>query len=277
MKKVSLLIPYYGHEDFIRNTLDSILADRYTNKQIVIINDGSPDNGDAVIRDWIDKNDSKIEARYINRENRGLNATLNELIDLCDGDYIVLVDSDDMLLEEGIGKRVAFLEAHPAYKAVFADAIVVDRNGKKLFESMLYDFRGYSRGDFADKERLTRTLLRKFALAGPIHMIRRELFDEIGKFDEKLVAEDFDFTIRAMAKGYYAYLDERVCAYRVHEENLTVDNVSMGFVRVLADARKSLLKNASLFPQSLRVYICYKAFLFLVREKVMRLRVMLQK
>ena len=277
MKKVSILIPYYGHEAFVQHTLDSVLADSYPSKQIVIINDGSPDDGDRIIREWIATNGNRIEILYRNRENRGLNATLNELIDLSDGDYILLMDSDDMLLEGGIEKRVAFLEKHPRFKAVFADATVVDREGNRIYESMLFDFRGYARGDFADPQQLTKTLLRKFVLAGPIHLVRREIYDEVGMYDEGMVAEDFDFTIRAMAKGYYAFLDEKVCAYRVHDENLTVDNVSMGFVRVLADARRSLLKNASLFPASIQGYIYYKAFLFLLREKLMFLRVALQK
>ena len=86
---VSVIIPCYNHEKFIERTLNSVVADTYLNKEIMIINDGSKDNSDSVIRQWISIHEKTVAVFYINRSNKGICATINELVDKAKGKYIL--------------------------------------------------------------------------------------------------------------------------------------------------------------------------------------------
>ena len=76
---VSIIIPCYNHEQYVNYALSSIIEDTYPNIEIVIINDGSTDNSDGIINEWISQHQAKISIKYKNRGNRGLCKTLNEL------------------------------------------------------------------------------------------------------------------------------------------------------------------------------------------------------
>src|SRR5512136_2848404 len=97
---VSIMVPLYKHEAYIGQCLDSILSDTYPHKELIVIDDGSPDGSAEVVRQWQEKNAEKLSGgfTFISRENRGISATLNELIALSRGEYIAIVASDDYLL-----------------------------------------------------------------------------------------------------------------------------------------------------------------------------------
>ncbi len=269
---VSIIIPYYGHEKFIQEALDSILKDNYKDKEIVIINDGSLDNGHEVIQKWIKNNKNKIIIKYKYRENRGLNYTLNELLSMASGKYIVMMGSDDFLIDDGIKQRVEFLENNPNLQAVFGDCIVVDENGKKIYDSLLFDYRPYKKEQFSSIKEIRKTLIGKFALAGPILMVKKDLYDKIGMYDENFVAEDLDFYLRSLYKNIIGFLDVKVAGYRIHSNNLSINNISSSMLRVLKDSQKAYiknLKNYSLFEQVIMIRQIIKYY---IREKLLYLR-----
>ena len=92
---VSVIIPCYNHEKFIQATLDSIARDTYPYKEIILINDGSSDHSDQKITEWISSNNNEIKITYVNRKNKGICSTLNELIGIAKGKYILPLASDD--------------------------------------------------------------------------------------------------------------------------------------------------------------------------------------
>src|ERR1043166_5503467 len=119
---VSVLIPCYTHAHYVVETLDSIVADDYPVKELVIINDGSRDNSDQVIRNWILSHDHLINIRYHARENLGICKTLNELVQMAKGAYLVFIASDDVLIPGSIKPRVEFLMQQRGKMVVVADA-----------------------------------------------------------------------------------------------------------------------------------------------------------
>ncbi len=269
---VSIIIPYYGHEKFIQEALDSIVKDSHKDKEIVIINDGSLDNGHEVIQKWIKNNKNKITIKYKYRENRGLNYTLNELLSMASGKYIVMMGSDDFLIDDGIKQRVEFLENNPNLQAVFGDCIVVDENGKKIYDSLLFNYRPYKKEQFSNIKEIRKTLIGKFALAGPILMVKKDLYDKIGMYDENFVAEDLDFYLRSLYKNIIGFLDVKVAGYRIHSNNLSINNISSSMLRVLKDSQKAYiknLKNYSLFEQVIMIRQIIKYY---IREKLLYLR-----
>ncbi len=239
MALVSVLIPAYNHQEYIKRTLDSVLNDDFPNKEIVVIDDGSTDDTDRMIREWIDENGDLIFVNYKSRKNRGLTKTLNELVSMAKGEFIVTLGSDDYLLEGGIRKRYEYLKKHKRKHAVFADCIVIDAKGDTISSSALFKFRHMRRERLFSDEGIRKEFLTNFALPGPVLMIRKRFYEEYGGYDEEIYMEDLHLYLKLASKSLIGFIDEKVSAYRIHQTNMSsVKNEN--FIRLLEDSKKVL-------------------------------------
>jgi len=220
---VSCLIPFYNHNHFIKRTLDSILEDTYSNKEIIIINDGSSDKDDSSITTWISSHKDQIKINYISRKNIGLTKTLNELIGIAKGKYIVLCASDDYLINNTITNRVAILEKNPHKLLLLSDAIVVDNNNNKTHNSSLTELYTADLEKYYSDDGLKEEIINQWSIAGATHLINKDLYDKVGLYNEDLIVEDFDFFLRVSAKNYILFDNQQVSAYRQHETNVSND------------------------------------------------------
>jgi glycosyltransferase involved in cell wall biosynthesis len=108
---VSVLMPVYNGEQYLRPAIDSILEQTFTDFEFIIINDGSTDSTEQIILSYSDQ-----RIRYIrNEKNLKLIATLNKGLDLCTGKYIARMDADDISAPERFATQVKFMEANPEY------------------------------------------------------------------------------------------------------------------------------------------------------------------
>lgn len=106
---VSVLLPVYNGAAYLAQAIDAALAQSYRNFELIVINDGSKDDSEAIISGYQDP-----RLRAYHQENQGLAATLNRAIGLARGKYLARQDQDDVSLPSRLDKQVAFLEAHPA-------------------------------------------------------------------------------------------------------------------------------------------------------------------
>lgn len=106
---ISVIVPVYKVEQYLHRCVDSILAQTYTNLEIILIDDGSPDRSGEICDEYAAK-DSRI--RVIHQENAGVSAARNAGLDVCTGEYIGFVDSDDCLLPEMYEKMLVALIDH---------------------------------------------------------------------------------------------------------------------------------------------------------------------
>ncbi|MCW8884112.1 MAG: glycosyltransferase family 2 protein [Motiliproteus sp.] len=136
---VSFIIPAYNHEKFIEICLNKLLSDSYPLKEIIIIDDGSSDTTKEVIEKWLNQITTDVKIFFLSRENRGVSKTLNELIGLSNGEFIVPVASDDYIIPGGVKNRIEYLKANKDKYAVFGDAIVIDEFDSVIHESALYN------------------------------------------------------------------------------------------------------------------------------------------
>lgn len=240
MALVSILIPAYNHQSYVEETLDSILNDSFKDKEIVIINDGSTDNTDTVIKNWIDKNKNKISIIYRSRENRGLTKTLNELLSLSIGSYLIALASDDYLLDGGIEKRYQYLVSHPDKYAVFADCIVVDNESRKTHDSGLFELRNANKMRLFSDEGIKKEFISNFVIPGPVLMVRRDFHIQFGGFNEEMYMEDYDLYLRFAANNLIGFLNEKVSAYRLHGANMSSEN-NEKYIELLEDSKKTLI------------------------------------
>lgn len=247
MPLVSFLIPAYNHERFIEKRLDWILFDKYPNKQLVIVNDGSSDRTAQIISDWISKHASSIDIRYRDRENRGIAATLNELTALASGDYVRLGASDDYFLADGTAAQVAYLQAHPAKLAVVGDAIVVDDQDRIIHDSAMIGLFRANKARYRTDEGIQREIICRWAIGGPVPLLRRKGVDAVEGWNENLLIDDWDFFLRLAALDVLGFIDVKVGAYRVHGTNTSKTKDSGKRITNLRNMAAAVSRNLPLF------------------------------
>ncbi|OPX84722.1 MAG: Chondroitin synthase [Pelotomaculum sp. PtaB.Bin104] len=255
---VSVIIPLYNHERFIVRCLESIVEDSYPIKEIIVLDDGSTDASAEMVQKWYLNNSERFVSRFkfIRRENRGLTKTLNELVSMAQGEYIVPVASDDYLLPGGIQARLEYLLDHPEKLAVFADCIVVDGNGGLLYNSGLTDLYQGRKKYLAHERLRAYELIFHWCIPGPVLMAKRDVYQVVGGYDESLFVEDWDFFLRLLSHNLLGFVDYPVAAYRLHGLN-SVTNKSLAS-RSNDSKYKTISKNLDNFSGLKRAHIITK-------------------
>ena len=178
---VSVIIPTYNRGWIIGEAVDSVLAQEYPNTELIVVDDGSTDATDAVLAAYGDR------IRLLRQKNRGVSAARNAGIRAAAGELIAFLDSDDLWLPAKLGRQVAFFQQHPDAVACQTEETWI-RNGVRVNPGKRH--RKPSGMIFIPSLEL--------CLVSPSAvMIRRELFDQVGLFDEDLPAcEDYDMWLR---------------------------------------------------------------------------------
>lgn len=109
--KISVIVPIYNVEKYLPKCIDSIIGQTYKNLEIILVNDGSPDNSRAICEEYASK-DSRI--KVVNKENGGLSDARNAGLDVATGVYVSFIDSDDYIHEEYCGNLMSLMVKHDA-------------------------------------------------------------------------------------------------------------------------------------------------------------------
>lgn len=206
---VSVIIPSYNHAQFVRAAVESALAQTYTDLEISVIDDGSKDNTAQVVAEFGNA------VRYIYQENQGLSAARNTGIRHATGEYIALLDADDLWLPTYVAEQIANLERHPKAGLTYSWWSHIDQDGATMPEPGYYDQHGNLLMELA--------LMNHFPPVGVV--IRKQCIEEAGYFDEKLFAlEDWDLWLRISTNGWeIEYVPQVLAQYRRHSNNMTLD------------------------------------------------------
>ncbi len=216
--KVSIVMASYNHAAFVRQSVESVLAQSFAEFEFVITDDGSRDGTAEILRGVTDP---RI-CLQVFHENRGAVDALNDAITRSCGEYVAVLNSDDYFLPEKLARQVAYLDANPGVGAVFGIPKVVDEAGRELDESQHVFARIFT------KQNRTRVgWLRHFFESGnclchPTLMMRRLCYDEVGLYDPLLMnLPDFEMWIRICRHFDIHVMAEPVTAFRVlpHERN----------------------------------------------------------
>ncbi len=211
--RVSVIIPCYNTAKYVADALGSVFAQTWTDYEVVVINDGSPDTPEleAAIQPWRDR------IVYLRGENRGLAAARNAGIEAARGELIALLDSDDYWAPDYLEIQVAKLEEDGTADIVYADAKIV-RDGRHLGE--LFTDRSPSVGE------VTFTSLIEEKCCPMVSVLaRRSALERAGLFDASLQScEDFDMWLRAVKTGSrIIYHDRAITFYRKRTGSLSSD------------------------------------------------------
>ncbi len=202
MKKVSIIIPVYNKEKYVKESLKSAVNQTYKNLEIVIINDGSTDNSKAIIEDFIKDHKNII---YINEDkNIGLCLARNKAISASSGEYILPLDADDLIDKTYAEKAAKILDNEPDVGVVYCNFTrfqdIVNRQRCKVkAENLIFE---------------------NYIINGS--MYRKEDFYKAGQYKEWLNAlgcEDWELWISFYEKGYkFKGIDEFLYHYRIYNE-----------------------------------------------------------
>ncbi len=255
MPLVSVLIPAYNHERFVKQCLDSVLQEPYPNKEIVIIDDGSTDRTGERIAEWIYLHGDEIAVEYVHRANKGVAATLNELAARARGEFLRLGASDDYLLSGGLDAQVDYLLAHPRKWAVVGDSVVVDENDHLIHESGMRDLHGANKDLYHSDEGIRQAVISHWAIGGPVALVRKRSLETVAGWSECLRIDDWDFFLRLAAHDAIGFIDEKVCAYRIHGNNLSRTRNTRERVVNLIESQDVAMRRVGMFSEPYRTLL----------------------
>jgi len=204
--KVSICVPTYNRKDFLKETLDSIFAQTYTDYEVVIVDDGSTDGTDDMLKNL------GLPIRYYRQENQGDAAARNKLIELAQSEYITFIDSDDLLIHDAIEKMMNVMEAEGGKVIVYGPYQRIDQDGNIYGRYKRKQYSGY----------ITKYLFQNIFVYSCGSMFPKKVLETAGGFDSSLpVCSDYDLWIRLSLKYSFVALEEPTFKRRRHTGNIS--------------------------------------------------------
>jgi len=219
MPTVSIVAACYNHASFLRETLESIRTQSFTDWELIFCDDASVDDSPVVAAKIIEK-DFPTAKTVFHINNQGLCRTLNEAISLASGKYLQIISCDDILLPEKLGRHVDILEQALPHKAFVHGPIETFGSGIESWKKSAKD--RFSRGASLDAPALYRILLDQNVVSAPSALIRMSAVLDVGGYDESLLWEDWDMWLRLAKAGNGSEFDPQICTmYRIHDHNMS--------------------------------------------------------
>lgn len=205
---VSVIIPNYNYERYLREAIDSALAQTYPNIEIIVVDDGSTDSSREIIESY------GSEIRAVFQKNQGVSAARNNGAATSKGEYIAFLDADDVWLPEKLQSQIHTFASSEEFGLVHVGVEEIDAQGNVL-----------RRETDGLQGSISRDLLlfeRAAILGGGSGiMTRRRIFDEIGGFDTDLsTSADWDISYRISSRHKVGFVKETLLRYRMHGSNM---------------------------------------------------------
>lgn len=216
---VSIVALCYNHAPFLREALDSILAQTYPNLEVWLVDDASTDGSPEILREYAARHPA-WHLLLLPKNLKNCRA-FNQAFHQCRGDFVVDFATDDMLLPGRVASQVALFQALPAsYGVVYSNAELIDEAGALLRLHHQPAGKGGLRPRpasgwvFAD-------VLDHYFICTPTMMMRRVVLAQLGGYDESLSYEDFDFWVRASRDWQFHYQNAVTTKRRRHPRSMS--------------------------------------------------------
>jgi glycosyltransferase involved in cell wall biosynthesis len=206
---VSVIIPTYNSADYLPAAIESALAQTYSYKEIIVIDDGSTDNTRFAVQPFKDK------IVYIQKENQGPASARNSGIMNSKGEFIAFLDADDIWLPGKIKAQVEFFRQNPDFSLVHTNTWIME-NGDTCYPTFV-SLKPPSGNAF-------NTLFLSNHISTLTVMLKRDCLEGLNGFDENkalIGLEDYDLWLRIALKHKIGYLDEILSVYRIHDANIS--------------------------------------------------------
>lgn len=253
---VSVIIPTYNRAAYIKDSVESVLNQTFSDFEVIVVDDGSTDGTEETLRPYLD------QIRYIRQENKGAAAARNVGVRNARGSYVAFMDSDDLSRPHHLQRLYNFLAQNIGYAMVVGNGAYLEgefhnrytviplRKAKRLEE------RGVTVGDVFDG--------RVVRLQGT--MVRKSVLEEIGLLDEWFrLSYDLDLALRLLRNHRIGFVNQVMYLYRKHGGNISADDELRS-----RENLRALEKLVSDYPEALEL-IGRRAFSRMVAHRYYRL------
>ncbi len=213
--KVTVICICYNQARFVREAIESVIAQSHPNVQLLVVDDASTDESVEVIRRCLD-NFPQVRFFPLSR-NSGNCRAFNYALRHAEGDFVIDLAADDVLMPDRVAEGVrALTEAGPDYGVDFCDAYWTAEDGNILYRhSDRFPHSTIPQGD------IYRSLIERFFICSPAMIFRMEVIRELEGYDETLAYEDFDFWIRSSRRWLYHYTPDVLIRKRVVRDSMS--------------------------------------------------------
>jgi len=203
--KVSICIPTYNRKDYLKETLDSVFAQIYTDYEVVIVDDGSTDGTEEMIKN------SSYKLRYHKQPNAGDASARNKLIELAEGKYITFIDSDDLLMPDAVFRLVEAEESAGGDVVVYGPYYRIDQDGKIYGKCKRKLCSGF----------IANELFQNILVHSCGSLFPKKILKESGGFDSSMRrCSVYKFLLQLSLKYKFIAVNEPVFKRRRHMENI---------------------------------------------------------
>jgi glycosyltransferase involved in cell wall biosynthesis len=203
-----VIIPVYNGELTIEETVKSVLNQSFVDFELIVINDGSVDSTLSILAQFQDP-----RLRVYSYPNAGLSASRNRGIERARGEFISFIDADDLWISDKLAAQLNALRENPEAAVSYSWTDFIDGSGNSLGYGIHHTVNGYVFPDL---------LVSFFVGSGSNALIRKEAFEEVGRFDETLTAaEDLDMFLRLAARYQFSAVPAPHVLYRITDNSMS--------------------------------------------------------
>jgi glycosyltransferase involved in cell wall biosynthesis len=210
MARVSVVMAVYNAAKYLRESVDSILSQTFRDLELIVVNDASTDASAEILQAF---DDPRIRV-ITHATNQGAAASRNDALAAARGDFVAIMDADDISAPSRLEVQVSFLDSHPDV-ALVGCAVYdnIDDQGSTLHTSHLPE----------DNDAIQRTLVERWCFLHPSIMFRKEVYEQVGGYrNEFEPAEDHDFILRVLDRHKAHNLPVKLVRYRINPKGLSV-------------------------------------------------------
>ena len=209
--KVSVIIPTHNREAFIREAIDSVISQSYSDWEIIIIDDASEDGTEKIVKEYT-RTEPRIKY-FKNEKNLGIAKSRNRGLELANGIYIAPLDSDDIWLDKDkLKKQVEFLDANPDYALLGGGIMHINAESKPIKKVL-----------FPVYDSLIRNIILQYnPFAQSTLLFRKKVALECGGYStEYKICDDYDLWLKIGKNHKFTNIPQVLAGYRVHGGNIT--------------------------------------------------------
>lgn len=220
MPEISVIIPSYNHAAYIGHAVESVFAQSHTDLELIVVEDGSTDNSLDILAGFSDP-----RLRVLTQSNQGAHAAINRGLRAAAGDYLAILNSDDLYHPQRLAKTLDVLKSDPQVGLAGSYIEIMDREGKSLGTkhgyadaspwSLEMPERSFRAGNDLHKALLTEN----YWSTTSNFVFSRRWFDTVGEFCPLRFTHDWDFALRTARVAHIVLLPEILMRYRVHATN----------------------------------------------------------
>jgi glycosyltransferase involved in cell wall biosynthesis len=251
---VSVVMPVYNQEEYLPAAIESVLAQSYSNIELLIVDDGSTDLSGDICEAYASQ-DPRIT--IMRQKNAGPSKARNTAIAMAKGAYICLLDADDLMVSEKIMTQLNVMLKDPEIDISYTALLLIDSQGNFIGEIHSQE---YSQEDFVTQMFFRNVIPNPNTIMAKSTCLKQNLYNETFKH-----GEDFELMLRLAQQFRFKYIDMPLTSYRRHTENLSNDLTAhrKAELRVLKNYSKEHIKTVidkSLLPKKEKQLMCAKIF-----------------